>query len=346
MTKYRNFVGGGFIRPAGLMNQAPTIPFCQMLRPDPIFIFMDKQLLLKNNEEALSLFGKYDENLKLLEDKLGVRITARGCKISLSGEERKVKECFRLLEKAISLVRKGGMEKEAFLRILEENSFLSGPNLIEISSKRTSVFPKSEGQRDYCQAMEKYDLVISIGPAGTGKTYLAVARALFDLKQGRVQKIVLTRPAIEAGEKLGFLPGDLEEKIRPYLQPLYDALYDLLRIEELKGLFAKRVIEIIPLAYMRGRTLNNSFVILDEGQNATAEQMKMFLTRLGFDSKVVITGDITQSDLPANATIGLIEIQSLFKKIAGIKFVYLSEKDIVRHPLVREIVKAYGAVSK
>jgi len=302
---------------------------------------MDKQLLLRNNDEALSLFGKYDENLKVLEDKLGVRITARGCKISLSGEEGKVKESFRLLEKVISLVRKGRMEKEALLRILEENSFLSKPNLIEISSKKSRVFPKSEGQRNYCQAMEKYDLVISIGPAGTGKTYLAVAKALSDLKQGRVQKIVLTRPAIEAGEKLGFLPGDLEEKIRPYLQPLYDALYDLLRIEELKRLFAKKVIEIIPLAYMRGRTLNNSFVILDEGQNATAEQMKMFLTRLGFDSKVVITGDITQSDLPANATVGLVEIQSLFKKIAGIKFAYLSEKDIVRHPLVREIVKAY-----
>ena len=310
-----------------------------MLRPDPIF--MDKQFLLRNNEEALSLFGKYDENLKLLEDKLGVRITARGCKISLSGEERKVRESFRLLEKAISLVRKGMMEREALLRILDENSSLSGPNLIEISSKKSTIFPKSEGQRNYCQAMDKYDLVISIGPAGTGKTYLAVARALSDLKQGRVQKIVLTRPAIEAGEKLGFLPGDLEEKIRPYLQPLYDALYDLLRIEELKKLFAKRVIEIVPLAYMRGRTLNNSFVILDEGQNATAEQMKMFLTRMGFDSKMVITGDITQSDLPANATVGLVEIQSLFKKIAGIKFVYLSEKDIVRHPLVREIVKAY-----
>ena len=308
-------------------------------RPDPIF--MDKQLLLRNNEEALSLFGKYDENLKLLEDKLGVRITARGCKISLIGEEKKVKESFHLLEKAISLVRKGKMEKEALLRILEEDSLLSEPNLIEISSKKSRVFPKSEGQRNYCRAMEKYDLVISIGPAGTGKTYLAVARALSDLKQGRVQKIVLTRPAIEAGEKLGFLPGDLEEKIRPYLQPLYGALYDLLRIEELKKLFAKRLIEIIPLAYMRGRTLNNSFVILDEGQNATAEQMKMFLTRMGFDSRVVVTGDITQSDLPAGVTVGLVEIQSLFKKIAGIKFVYLSEKDIVRHPLVREIVKAY-----
>ena len=308
-------------------------------RPDPIF--MDKQLLLGNNEEALSLFGKYDENLKLLEDKLGVRITARGCKISIIGEEKKVKESFHLLEKAISLVRKGKMEKEALLRILEEDSLLSEPNLIEISSKKSRVFPKSEGQRNYCRAMEKYDLVISIGPAGTGKTYLAVARALSDLKQGRVQKIVLTRPAIEAGEKLGFLPGDLEEKIRPYLQPLYGALYDLLRIEELKKLFAKRLIEIIPLAYMRGRTLNNSFVILDEGQNATAEQMKMFLTRLGFDSRVVVTGDITQSDLPAGVTVGLVEIQSLFKKIAEIKFVYLSEKDIVRHPLVREIVKAY-----
>jgi len=293
---------------------------------------MNKELLLKNNEEALSLFGKYDENLRLLEEKLGVSITARGCKLSLNGEEEKVKESFDLLEKALSLVRRGeNLDKALFLF----------PDSIEISSKRTTVFPRSKGQRDYLKAMEKYDLVISIGPAGTGKTYLAVAMALSNLRQGRVQRIILTRPAIEAGEKLGFLPGDLEEKIRPYLQPIYDALYDLLRTEELKRLFAKGVIEIIPLAYMRGRTLNNSFIILDEGQNATAEQMKMFLTRLGFDSKAVVTGDITQSDLPSNATIALVEIQTLFKKIAGIKFIYLTNKDIVRHPLVREIVRAY-----
>lgn len=295
-------------------------------------ILMNKELLLKNNEEALSLFGKYDENLRLLEEKLGVSITARGCKLSLNGEEEKVKESFDLLEKALSLVRRGeNLDKALFLF----------PDSIEISSKRTTVFPRSKGQRDYLKAMEKYDLVISIGPAGTGKTYLAVAMALSNLRQGRVQRIILTRPAIEAGEKLGFLPGDLEEKIRPYLQPIYDALYDLLRTEELKRLFAKGVIEIIPLAYMRGRTLNNSFIILDEGQNATAEQMKMFLTRLGFDSKAVVTGDITQSDLPSNATIALVEIQTLFKKIAGIKFIYLTNKDIVRHPLVREIVRAY-----
>ncbi len=272
---------------------------------------------------------------------MGVKITARGCKLSLVGEAKKVKESFILLEKAISLVRKGEMKKEALLRILEEGSAPSKANLIEISSKKGTVFPKSEGQKNYLEAMKKYEMVVSIGPAGTGKTYLAVAMALSNLKQGRVQKIVLTRPAIEAGEKLGFLPGDLGEKIRPYLQPLYDALYDLLRAEELKKLFLKKEIEIVPLAYMRGRTLNDSFVILDEGQNATAEQMKMFLTRFGFNSRLVITGDITQSDLPANATIGLVQIQSLFKKIAGIKFVYLSGKDIVRHPLVREIVRAY-----
>ncbi len=302
-----------------------------MLRPDP-FLCMNKELLLENNEEARSLFGKYDENLRLLEEKLGVTITARGCKLSLSGEEEKVKESLNLLEKALSLVRKG----ESF-----DKNLLLFPDSIEISSKRTAVFPRSKGQRNYLKAMERYDLVISIGPAGTGKTYLAVAMALSNLRQAKVQRIILTRPAIEAGEKLGFLPGDLEEKIRPYLQPLYDALYDMLRTEELKRLFAKRIIEIIPLAYMRGRTLNNSFIILDEGQNATAEQMKMFLTRLGFDSKAVITGDITQSDLLSDTTIALVEIQTLLKKITGIKFIYLTDKDIVRHPLVREIVRAY-----
>ncbi|HCG77294.1 MAG: hypothetical protein COZ37_00860 [bacterium (Candidatus Ratteibacteria) CG_4_10_14_3_um_filter_41_18] len=305
---------------------------------------MRKEFLLKNNEEAKILFGEYDENLRFLEKESGVTITARGCALSLTGKEKEVEKILSLLKEILPLVRRGDhINPEAFLRILEKEEKISFPplNLIEISSKKPVVFPRSKGQRDYLEAMNKYDVVISIGPAGTGKTYLAVAMALSYLKKSAVERIILTRPAIEAGEKLGFLPGDLDEKIRPYLQPLHDAFYDILPLDETKRLFARKIIEVIPLAYMRGRTLNNSFIILDEGQNATAEQMKMFLTRLGFNSKVVVTGDVTQSDLPANPTIGLVEIESLLKEIKGIKFIYLTEKDVVRHPLVREIIKAY-----
>ncbi|MBI4560890.1 MAG: PhoH family protein, partial [Candidatus Rokubacteria bacterium] len=212
---------------------------------------------------------------------------------------------------------------------------------IEVPSRRRFVIPRTPGQKTYVEAMRSHDIVFAIGPAGTGKTYLAMAMAVENLTKGEVSRIILTRPAVEAGERLGFLPGDLYEKVHPYLRPLYDALYDMLEAEKVQALVEKGAIEVAPLAYMRGRTLNDSFIILDEAQNTTSEQMKMFLTRLGFNSKMVVTGDITQVDLPATRTSGLIEIQSVLRGIEGIRFVYFTEKDVVRHELVSAIIKAY-----
>jgi len=212
---------------------------------------------------------------------------------------------------------------------------------IEVSSKRQYITPKSRGQKAYVDAIRKYDVVFSIGPAGTGKTYLAMAMAVNALKKRIVSRIILTRPAVEAGESLGFLPGTLYEKVTPYLRPIYDALYDMVEPDRIQDYLDRGIIEVAPLAYMRGRTLNDSFIILDEGQNSTPEQMKMFLTRLGFDSKTVITGDVTQSDLPKGKESGLMHVQKILKSIEGIKFVHLQSEDVVRHELVQEIIKAY-----
>jgi len=212
---------------------------------------------------------------------------------------------------------------------------------IPISSKKRFIVPKTETQREYIEAIQKYDIVIGIGPAGTGKTYLAMAMAVNALLKKQVTRIVLARPAVEAGEKLGFLPGDIEEKVSPYLRPLYDALFDMMEPEKVAKYIERGVIEIAPLAFMRGRTLNDSFIILDEAQNTTSEQMKMYLTRLGFNSKTVITGDVTQIDLPAGKLSGLVEAERILKGIEGIRFVYFSERDVVRHRLVQEIIKAY-----
>ena len=217
---------------------------------------------------------------------------------------------------------------------------------VYVSAKKKVITPKSLAQKRYIDAMRKHDLVIGIGPAGTGKTYLAMAMAVASLMKQEVDRIVLTRPAVEAGEKLGFLPGDIAEKVNPYLRPLYDALHDMMDFERASRLVERGIIEVAPLAFMRGRTLNDSFVILDEAQNTGSDQMKMFLTRLGFHSKAVITGDITQVDLPENKVSGLIEVQGILKKIEGIAFVYFSDKDVVRHPLVQDIVKAYEAYEK
>jgi phosphate starvation-inducible PhoH-like protein len=212
---------------------------------------------------------------------------------------------------------------------------------VYITSKKSAVTPKNLAQKEYIDAIRKYDIVFGIGPAGTGKTYLAMAMAVAALSKGMVSRIILTRPAVEAGEALGFLPGDLAEKVDPYLRPLYDALHDMMRFEKVAALMQKGVIEVAPIAFMRGRTLNDSFIILDEAQNTTSEQMKMFLTRIGFSSKAVITGDITQIDLPSDRTSGLIESKNILQDINGIKFVFFSKKDVVRHKLVQEIIRAY-----
>lgn len=217
---------------------------------------------------------------------------------------------------------------------------------IPVSSKRRFIIPKTDTQRQYAEAIRKYDIVIGIGPAGTGKTYLAMAMAISAFLKKQVSRIVLARPAIEAGEKLGFLPGDMYEKVNPYLRPLYDALYDMMEVEKASKLMEMGIIEIAPLAFMRGRTLNDSFIILDEAQNTTSEQMKMYLTRLGFNSKTVITGDVTQIDLPQGKTSGLVEAQKILEGVKGISFVFFSERDVVRHKLVQEIVKAYERYEK
>jgi len=256
----------------------------------------------------------------------------------------------RLLEGAYGLLEAGirldPADLSFLLRLLENGEDLSPQTLlaerIAVPSQKRFISPKSLGQRRYIQAIRQHDLVIGIGPAGTGKTYLAMAMAVAELERKEFSRIILARPAVEAGEKLGFLPGDLLEKVNPYLRPLYDALYDMLDFERAQRLIERGAIEVAPLAFMRGRTLNDSFIILDEAQNATVEQMKMFLTRLGFYSKAVITGDVTQVDLPSSKDSGLIQIQHILQGIQGIDFVYFSERDVVRHPLVQEIVKAYN----
>ncbi len=308
-----------------------------------------KKIEFKNNQEALSVCGRHDENVRLVDRELGVKMISRGNEIIVEGESGEVEKALHFFEALLSIVRGGEPIRRHEIRYTLEavrrgdtadisEIFL---DRIEVSSKREFVTPKTLGQKEYVDAIRKYDIVIGIGPAGTGKTYLAMAMAVSALKKREVNRIILTRPAVEAGEKLGYLPGDLYEKITPYLRPLYDALYDMMEVENIQKCLERGIIEVAPLAYMRGRTLNDAFIILDEAQNSTSEQMKMFLTRLGFDSKTVITGDITQVDLPQGRASGLIETKSILKEIKGIKFVYFDGKDVVRHELVQEIIKAY-----
>ncbi len=307
-----------------------------------------KKMEFKNSQEALLVCGRHDENVKLIDRELGVVIITRGNEITIEGKPEEVQKSLRFFEALLSIVRGGQPIRRHEIRyVLEavrkgDTADLSEIFLdrIEVSSKRQFVTPKTLGQKEYVDAIRRYDIVIGIGPAGTGKTYLAMAMAVSALKKKEVNRIILARPAVEAGEKLGYLPGDLYEKITPYLRPLYDALYDMMEIDNIQKCIAQGIIEVAPLAYMRGRTLNDAFIILDEAQNSTSEQMKMFLTRLGFDSKTVITGDITQVDLQGKAS-GLIEAKSILKDIEGIKFVYFDGKDVVRHELVQEIIKAY-----
>ncbi len=296
-----------------------------------------------------NLYGENDGHLKIIEKSIGVKIHARGNMLTISGDEVCAPLAERVLCELYEIIRHGHPiypgDVVSAIRILSGDNSIKLKDIfldtIYISAKRRLITPKSLAQKLYIDAMRKYDIVFSIGPAGTGKTYLAMAMGVASLTKKEVNRIILTRPAVEAGERLGFLPGNLLEKVNPYLRPLYDALHDMMDFETASRLIEKGVIEVAPLAFMRGRTLNNSFVILDEAQNTTSEQMKMFLTRLGFSSKAVITGDITQIDLPPGKVSGLIEAREILAGIEGIYFSYFTEVDVVRHPLVQDIIRAY-----
>lgn len=300
-----------------------------------------------------ALCGEHDKHLKLIEKSLAVSLSVRGCDVYMSGTAEQVDKAKRLVQNLYFVIESGhtlGLDDvDHAISMIQEDSAINPQDVlmdtILVSFKRRPVHPKSIVQKLYVEAIRTYDIVIGIGPAGTGKTYLAMAMALATLMKKQVDRIILTRPAVEAGEKLGFLPGDLYEKVNPYLRPLYDALHDMMEMEKVVDFLHQGIIEVAPLAFMRGRTLNDSFVILDEAQNTTTEQMKMFLTRLGFNSKAVITGDVTQIDLPPGKTSGLIEVQQVLANVGGIRFVYFSEKDVVRHPLVQDIIKAYESYS-
>ena len=306
-------------------------------------------LQLDNTGDVITLFGPSDAYLKIIEEKLDLSIVTRGGEISVSGDKEKVQIVEDVLKGLLMLVKRGIAISERdvvyAVQMAEEGMIEALVELYEeeitINSKGKPIRVKTLGQRQYVQAMRKNDLVFAIGPAGTGKTYLAVVMAVTALKKGNIKRIVLTRPAVEAGESLGFLPGDLKEKVDPYLRPLYDALHDILGAEHTLRLIERGTIEIAPLAYMRGRTLEDAYVILDEAQNTTPEQMKMFLTRLGFGSKMIITGDITQVDLPKGKTSGLSTASETLMNIKGIAFVILKRLDVVRHPLVQKIIQAY-----
>jgi phosphate starvation-inducible PhoH-like protein len=318
----------------------------------------DKLAVLKKvvlpEQGIRALFGPYDENIKYLESLLDVRVQLRGNELTVEGGEQDTELAETILEDFAGLFEEGRRMsndelKSAFKQIAEDRAYTLRDYFTKARLNPTGkkqVIARSYNQRRYVEAIEKHDIVFGIGPAGTGKTYLAVAVALQALWTKRVNRIVLARPAVEAGEKLGFLPGDLQDKVDPYLRPLYDALFDLVDYEKVMRLLEKRVIEIAPLAFMRGRTLSDSFVILDEAQNTTSEQMKMFLTRIGFGSKAVITGDITQIDLPAGRRSGLVEAQRVVGNVEGIDFIYFNEKDVVRHRLVQMIIQAYDKHSR
>ena len=295
------------------------------------------------------LFGERNNNLKKIAKITDVTINARGSTVFISGDEIGAALAGNVLSQLYNLLQEGypihPNDIDFAVSVLSGNDRVNLKDIfldrVYITSKKNAVTPKNLAQKEYIDAIRKFDIVFGIGPAGTGKTYLAMAMAVAALSKGMVSRIILTRPAVEAGEALGFLPGDLAEKVDPYLRPLYDALHDMMRFEKVAALMQKGVIEVAPIAFMRGRTLNDSFIILDEAQNTTSEQMKMFLTRIGFSSKAVITGDITQIDLPNDRISGLKESKNILQDINGIKFVFFSKKDVVRHKLVQEIIRAY-----
>ena len=313
---------------------------------------VSRRILLEDQQECLQLFGDKDHNLKLLRDSFDVTLVARGNEIILSGTPLEVSHASQVIENLRSRLKNG---QEGFVpagtvqkfigeakghKIPEETETVYGETIL-VSSHKKPVHARSKNQQKYVEAIKHHDIVFGIGPAGTGKTYLAMAMAVAALRESQVERLVLTRPAVEAGEKLGFLPGDLQEKVDPYLRPLYDALYDMVEYDKLQRLFQQRTVEVAPLAYMRGRTLSNAFIILDEAQNTSPEQMKMFLTRMGTNSKMVVTGDVTQIDLPQGKNSGLIEVQRILSNVKGIEFVQFSPKDVVRHHLVQHILEAY-----
>ncbi len=308
-----------------------------------------RTVVLDSADESVQLLGRHDSHFNLIEASFGVRLIPKGHELIVEGTPGDVETVYNMLQELLTHIRKGhllsGREFEYALKLTgqgEVNMIRTlFSDLILVTHRGKQIRPKTVGQKRYLEAIRSNDIVLSIGPAGTGKTYLALAMAVDALKKKQVQRLVLTRPAVEAGEHLGFLPGDFQEKVDPYLRPIYDGLYDLLGIDTFQKYREKGIVEIAPLAYMRGRTLDDAFVILDEGQNATSEQMKMFLTRLGFGSKAVITGDITQIDLPKGRSSGLEQAPRILSGIKGIELVYLTEKDVVRHPLVQNIIKAY-----
>ena len=305
-------------------------------------------------EHAVALFGSFDENIKLIENEYAVSVVNRGSDIKISGEPENLMKSSKVIDSLLSLINRGETLSEQNVRYCmalvndgsEEKIEQLAGDCVCITSKGKPVKPKTIGQKRYCNAIKENTITFGIGPAGTGKTYLAVALAVTAFRSRQVNRIILTRPAVEAGEKLGFLPGDLQSKVDPYLRPLYDALFDMLGAETYQKYVERGNIEVAPLAYMRGRTLDDSFIILDEAQNTTGEQMKMFLTRLGFNSKMVITGDVTQIDLPHGVKSGLRESVRILSGIEDIASITFSEKDVVRHRLVQDIIKAYEKIEE
>ncbi len=309
----------------------------------------EKTIEFESIEQAIALFGQYDENTKAIEDGLNVKLISRDTEIKITGNKENIGKASVVIERLIDIISQGDSITKQSVNYLVNLAAEGQTERIKeypgdyicLTAKGRQIKSKTYGQMQYINAIRDNTIVFSIGPAGTGKTYLAVAMAVTAFKDKQVNRIILTRPAVEAGEKLGFLPGDMQNKVDPYLRPLYDALFEIMGAESYQKYLEKGMIEIAPLAYMRGRTLDDSFIILDEAQNTTPEQMKMFLTRIGFGSKAVITGDITQIDLPGDKKSGLKEVTKILKHIENLEFVYLTDKDVVRHELVQRIIKAY-----
>ncbi|NLK69101.1 MAG: PhoH family protein [Clostridiaceae bacterium] len=314
---------------------------------------VEKNIDIPDIETEMNLFGQYDKNIRLIENALNVKVTNRENEVKISGVESKVDKALEVIYRLLEIIKQGEtittQNVNYLLSVIEEDveeDDSSPLGLVCITARGKPIKSKTYGQKKYVEAIKKNNIVFCIGPAGTGKTFLAVAMAVKAFREKAVSRIVITRPAVEAGERLGFLPGDLQNKVDPYLRPLYDALYHIMGQETYMTSMEKGIIEVAPLAYMRGRTLDDSFIILDEAQNTTPEQMKMFLTRIGAGSKVIVTGDITQIDLPGEKRSGLVEIQKVLTGVEGIAFVYLNSRDVIRHELVQRIIKAYEQYEK